>query len=146
VKKRRLLLLLSAAPFASTAMGQSKRGRREAAPVPALEVTLHEFQEDLKLTAGQEALFEAYAKKVRALAADINRKRERQRNVGFAKENVLARIEHALDVRRDHLTALEDIADAAKALYAKFDDGQRLAADPRLATVMLMPLGGLGPA
>jgi hypothetical protein len=146
VKKRRLLLLLSAAPFASIAVAQSKRGRREAAPVPALEVTLHEFHEDLKLTAGQEPLFETYAKKVRALAADINRERERQKIPGVANENVLARIEHAVDVRRERLTALEDIADAAKALYAKFDDGQRLAANPRLATVMLMPLGGLGPA
>lgn len=116
------------------------------APAASLEVTLHELHEDLKLTASQEPLFEAYAGKVRALASDIGRERERQKIAGAAKANVLTRIEHALDIRRDRLTALEEIADAAKALYAKFDDGQRIAADPRLATVMLLPLGGSGAA
>jgi hypothetical protein len=144
VTKRRLLALLAAGPLAMPAFAQySRRGRRgdnkEGPPTPALETTLHELGEDLKLTPEQQPLFDAYADKVRALSSDMTR--ERQKTASAAQDNVLDRIDRALDTHRNRLTALEDIAQAAKALYARLDSGQQLAANPRLATVMTMPLG-----
>jgi len=50
------------------------------------------------------------------------------------------RIDRAVDVARDRLTAVEDIALAAKALYANLTPPQREAADPRLANLITLPL------
>ena len=143
-RKRRLLALLASGTFAlpmAPALGQfggrrAPKGAGKRAETPSLEITLHELGEDLKLSPDQQPLFDRYASKVRALASDVRRDRKTP-----ARGDVLARIEVGLNQARNRLTAMEDIADAAKALYAKLDEGQRPAADPRLATIMLIPLG-----
>jgi hypothetical protein len=48
----------------------------------------------------------------------------------------LARIDQTVDVARNRLTALEDIASAAKALYARLTPEQQSLADARLATTL----------
>ena len=103
-----------------------------------LEVTAHELHEDLKLTPQQEPLWEAYLDKVRALGNDIARER---RPLGGAAGNVAQQIDRIVDTARNRLTALEDIAQAAKDLYAKLTPEQQPAANPRLANLMTMPLG-----
>lgn len=108
-----------------------------------LEVTAHELHEDLKLTPQQEPLWDAYLDKVRALGNDIARER---RPLGSALGNVAQQIDRIVDTARNRLTALEDIAQAAKDLYAKLAPEQQPAANPRLANLMTMPLGlGEGP-
>jgi hypothetical protein len=57
-----------------------------------------------------------------------------------APANVQQQIDRIVDAARNRLTALEDIAQAAKALYAKLAPEQQPAADPRLANLMTMPL------
>jgi periplasmic protein CpxP/Spy len=116
---------------------QGKGGAQEP-QADMLEVTLHEFQEDLKLSPAQEPAWESYLDKVRALATDIARERSRARSA--AQENVLQRIDRAVDAARDRLTALEDIAQSAKALYAGLSADQQRIADPRLANIMSIPL------
>ncbi|HYL90926.1 MAG TPA: hypothetical protein VEU32_19410 [Burkholderiales bacterium] len=83
-----------------------------------LEATAHELHEDLKLTPQPSG------------------------------RAVVQKVDRIVDVARDRLTALEDIAQAAKDLYAKLTPEQQSAADPRLANLMTMPLGqpGGGPA
>ena len=49
---------------------------------------------------------------------------------------VLQRLDHAVDVARNRLTAVEDIAAAAKKLYAGLTPEQQSIADPRLATAI----------
>ena len=44
-----------------------------------------------------------------------------------------------LDVERNKLTALEDIVQAAKTLYASLTPEQQAAADPRLANIVSPP-------
>ena len=90
-----------------------------------LEVTLHEFQEDLKLRPDQEPLFDAYAQKIRDLAADVAR--ERRQPATAAKPGLLQRIDRNVDVMRDRLTGVEEIADAARALLVE--------AEPRAAGI-----------
>ena len=79
---------------------------------------------------------QAYVDKVRALGNDLARERGRRP----AQANVEQQIDRIVDAARNRLTALEDIAQAAKALYAKLSPEQQPAADPRLANLMAMPL------
>jgi hypothetical protein len=115
--------------------GREKGGAQE--PVNPIEVTLHEFHEDLKLSAEQEPLWEAYVERIRALMSDIARE-----NVQRAKAQigVLQRVDRIVDMARDRLTAVEDIAVSAKALYARLTPEQQQVADPRLANIIAIPL------
>ena len=105
--------------------------------VNTLEITAHELEEDLKLTPEQQPLWQSYLDKVRALGNDVARERSRR---PVAPVNVAQQIDRILDAARNRLTALEDIAQAAKTLYAKLTPEQQPAADPRLANLMAMPL------
>lgn len=140
------ILFLPAAPALAQYGGGRRARKPQAEATPSLEITLHELHEDLKLRPDQEPLFDAYADKVRAFAQDVSRERQRQKTAGTTRASVIERIDRVLDTMRNRLTAEEDIAQAAKTLYARLDSGQQLAADPRLASVMLMPLGGATPA
>ncbi len=115
--------------------GPGKAGSREP-PLNAFEVTLHEFHEDLKLSAEQEPLWQRYEDKLRALIDDLSRERNRKPE----QLGVMQKIDRTVDAARNRAAALEEIGDAAKALYAKLSPEQQAAADPRLANVMLMPL------
>ena len=111
-------------------------------PTPVVETTLHEFHEDLKLTGEQESLFDRYAEAIRALGRDVQR--DRSTTASAAKLAVMQRIERNVDAMRNRLAAVEEIADAAKALYARLRPEQQSTADPRLATLMLLPLNPAG--
>ncbi len=160
MNKRAMLLLLAAA--ATPAAGQfggrrrggmggadrgdksgekgDKSGEAGEPRVNTFELTAHELHEDLKLTPLQEPLWQSYLDKVRALANDIVRERTQLPS----GRSVTQKIDRVVDVARNHLTALEDIAQAAKELYAKLTPEQQPAADPRLANLMAMPLAQPG--
>jgi len=152
-KRAMLALMMAAATPALAQFGGRRRGGgdRESRPadkdagaeprVNTLEVTVQELHEDLKLTAEQEPLWQAYVDKVRALGNDVARERGRRP----AQANLPQQIDRILDAARNRLTALEDIAQAAKALYAKLSPEQQPAADPRLANLMAMPLSADAP-
>jgi hypothetical protein len=123
--------------------GQGKAGKSE--PTPMLEVTLHELQEDLKLVPEQQPLFDAYAETLRGLANDVARERQRQNAAKAVSATLVERIDRNVDALRNRLAAVEDIAQAAKALYARLNPDQQRTADPRLATLMLLPLSQEGP-
>jgi hypothetical protein len=148
-KRAALALMMAAAATPALAQFGGRRrgsGDREGRPmdkdgggeprVNTLEVTVQELHEDLKLTSGQEPLWQAYIDKVRALGNDLARERGRRP----AQANVEQQIDRIVDAARNRLTALEDIAQAAKALYAKLSPEQQPAADPRLANLMALPL------
>ena len=123
-----------------SAAPDEKRGAPETTPV--LETTLHEFHEDLKLSAEQQPLFDAYAQAIRALSQDLLR--QRAPSASAAKLDVLQRVARNVDTMRNRLTAVEEIASAASTLYARLAPEQQAAADPRLATVMMLPLNATG--
>ncbi len=102
-----------------------------------IEDRLGLLEEDLHLTADQRQGWQAYAEKVGALAGDVNRERERG-PLGNAQMNSLLQIDRAVDTARNRLTALEDIAAAAKSLYGSLTPQQKSVADPRLATIVSM--------
>lgn len=156
MNKRKLLALLGGALVADRAFAQFGRrargsmggggaaeGKAKPEATPVLEVTLHELEEDLKLVPEQQPLFDAYAETLRGLANDVAR--QRQRSAKAASATLVERIDRNVDTLRNRLTAVEDIAQAAKALYVKLNPDQQRVADPRLATLMLLPLSQEGP-
>ncbi len=143
-------LLLAGVTTAALAQFSGRRGRRggddqkkggEEPRVNQIEVTLHEFHEDLKLTDAQEPAWESYVEKLRALARDVARE-SRSRP---AQLDLVQRIDRIVDSARNRLTALEDIAQSAKALYAGLTPEQQKMADPRLANIIAMPLAARSP-
>ena len=114
---------------------------REPSPSAALaglaeqaRFQLREFEEDLKLAPAQRAAWSAYADKVQRLADDVYRTRNAVRfPVGAAPEQ----LDSVAETLRNRLTAVEDIADAGKALYALLTPEQKAIADGRLARIAL---------
>jgi hypothetical protein len=146
-----VLMLVIAAADASAQVG-SRRGsgrggvdrsakvqEKPENSVDQLALILAELQQDLKLTADQQVAWDAYARNLEALASDVARERGRTKEVMQMK--VLQRLDHAVDVARNRLTAVEDIAAAAKKLYAGLTPEQQSMADPRLATAIAAASG-----
>ncbi|HTZ00240.1 MAG TPA: hypothetical protein VMB75_10410 [Rhodocyclaceae bacterium] len=96
-------------------------------PLDQLQRQLEEAHAKLKLRADQEAYWEEYAEKVGALMND--QLRSSPRAATEQGQPAPAQIARKVDVVRNRLAAMEDIADAAKRLYAKLDAGQRATAD-----------------
>jgi hypothetical protein len=141
-----VLMLAIAAADASAQIGSRRGGgpggvdrsakvqEKPQNSIDQLALILAQLQEDLKLTAGQQAAWDAYVRNLEALASDVARERGRTKEVMQMK--VLQRLDHAVDVARNRLTAVEDIAAAAKKLYAGLTPEQQSTADPRLATAI----------
>jgi hypothetical protein len=115
-----------------------------ASTADQVEILLQELQEDLHLIPDQQGAWQSYADKVRAMASDVAR--ERGRAQANAQLNSTQRIDHAVDVARNRLAALEDIAAAAKMLYAGLVPQQQTVADARLAAVVSAAAGEAPPA
>ena len=139
-----LLLALCLVAEASAQMG-SKRGRRGPDGSPKatqretadlFQVTLEELRVDLKLTAEQEPLWDAYARKLEALKTDIARQRSRERTAAATQGDAPHELDRLADTQRDRLTATEDIAEAGKALYKALGPEQKSIADARLAKLV----------
>jgi len=90
---------------------------------------LDHLKEALKITPEQEAAWQAYEDRLRALMADMSTRPAAPPE----NQTALQKIDRTVDIARDRLTAMEDIAVAAKALYAKLSSEQKTVADKRLA-------------
>ena len=95
---------------------------------------LRELEEDLKLVPAQRSGWVAYADKVQRLADDVVRNRNAVR---FPKGTAPEQLEFVAETLRNRLTAVEDIADAGKSLYATLAPDQKAIADGRLARISI---------
>jgi len=102
--------------------------------VNMVEQTIEELRVDLKLLPAQMPAWESYTSKVRAFEGDIARSRA-QKPAG-PEMNVLQRLDRSVDAARNRLAAMEEVSDAAKELFAMLAPEQKVAADPRLATIV----------
>jgi len=100
-----------------------------------IEDRLGMLEEDLHLAPGQQAAWQACMDKIAAYATDIGREQTRG-SPAAASLSSLQLIDHAVDVSRNRLTALEDIAAAARTLYATLNAQQKSIVDPRLANIV----------
>ena len=106
--------------------------------VSAVQYRLDLLEEDLRLRPDQETLWKGFRKRVLGLAEDTQRN---ARVTLGADMNGPKRLDRLADLARDRLTAVEDIADAGKALYATLSPTQQGVAD-RLIAVPVMALVG----
>ena len=105
------------------------------------EYRLSLLEEDLRLQSTQRAPWESFAGKVRAYAGDLAREKARAMAAPSAGNSTtgVQHIEQAADTARNHATALEDIAAAAKTLYAGLTPEQKFLADARIITIVAPP-------
>jgi hypothetical protein len=102
--------------------------------VSLVEFRLALLQEDLKLTREQERSWLNYEERTKALAADISREQTRARSA--MSMSAMQQVSHEVDTARDRLTAWEEIASAAKALYGSLTPEQRMLANARMPSVI----------
>lgn len=102
-----------------------------------IEHRLMLLEEDLQVQPSQREAWQVFVASVRAYAGDLARERARamQPSAGTASGGV-QHIEQALDAARNRLTALEDIAAAAKSLYVQLSTEQKKMADSRISTIV----------
>ena len=100
------------------------------ASLPELvNLRLSQLEEDLDLTAQQLPAWKTYKDRVQSMLDDARR----GARVSASETNAPKRLDAIADLARNRLTAVEDIVDAGKALYAVLSPKQKDIADRRLA-------------
>lgn len=107
----------------------------------AVQFRLELLEEDLRIRPEQQKAWLNYRDRVLRLAEDAQRS---ARTALTGDMSAPQRLERLGDIARDRLTAIEDIVDAGKQLYAVLAPGQQGVADRRLA-VPVMALVGVEP-
>jgi S-adenosylmethionine:diacylglycerol 3-amino-3-carboxypropyl transferase len=100
---------------------------------------LQEVKQRLKLQTAQQAAWESFARRVQALMEDQMRGVARPDD----REDAVHQINRRVDVVRNRLAAMEDIADAASQLYSMLSSDQRKIADELLPTTVPTLYSGL---
>jgi len=96
-------------------------------------VQLDQLENELKPSVEQRAAWNAYADKILRLADDMTRSRFAARVAPRPTDATAAQqLDQLVDSERNRLTAIEDIADAGKALYATLTAEQKVIADHKL--------------
>lgn len=101
------------------------RGGGSAGVVDELQTQLAEVEQSLSLTPLQRPLWERYRETIGALMADQLRLDPRP----VTRVDAVKQIGRKVDVVRNRLVAMEDIAEAAELLYGTLDPNQRRVAD-----------------
>jgi len=99
------------------------------------------LEEDLRIRPEQQKLWLNYKDRVLRLADDAQRT---SRTALAGTMSAPERLDRLSDIARDRLTAIEDIVDAGKQLYAVLTPGQQGVADRRMA-VPVTALAGVEP-
>lgn len=103
-------------------------------------VRMSQLEEDLRLQPPQAAAWSRWRESVQRLLDD----RRRTARTTPAEATAPQRLDAIADGARNRLAAVEDVVDAAKALYAQLSPEQRSVADRRLA-LPLSTLAGTDP-
>ena len=100
------------------------------ASLPELvNLRMSQLEEDLNLTQQQLPAWKTYQDRVKSMLDDARR----GARVSASETTAPKRLDAIADLARNRLTAVEDIVDAGKALYAVLSPQQREVADRRLA-------------
>ena len=144
---RHIVAAIAVCAFAASAVGQRKGDDRSLetflknrvpkddartvnANIPELvTIRMAQLEEDMNFTQAQLPLWNAYRARVMSMVDDM----KRGARVSASESTAPKRFDALADTARNRLTAVEDIADAGKALYAVLTPEQRTVADRRLA-------------
>ena len=118
------------APVGSAETSMAKAAAAE------LQMNIARLRDDLKLTKAQQILFDAYVDNIAALGDDIQRSQvtlRSTRDVELASPQQFAQM---IDIARNRLTAIEDIAESGKILFESLSADQKPIANSRLAALV----------
>jgi hypothetical protein len=93
-----------------------------------VNIRLSQLEEDLQFTPAQMPLWKTYRERVQDMLEDIRR----GSRVSASETTAPKRLDALADMARNRLTAVEDIVDAGKSLYASLTPAQKEIADRRL--------------
>lgn len=141
------LLAIATAPHAQDRGRQGPAGPDEAdrgaaqrgALAGEFGAHLQEVKQRLKLESAQQPAWDAFARRVQALMEDQMRGVPRPAD----QEDAVRQINRRVDVVRNRLAAMEDIAEAASQLYSALSADQRKLADELLPTTVPTLYSGL---
>ena len=102
-----------------------------------VNIRLSQLEEDLNLTQPQLPAWNTYKTRVLQLLDDT----KRGARVSASEASAPKRLDALADMARNRLTAVEDIVDAGKALYAVLTPEQKGVADRRLALPLVTLTG-----
>jgi hypothetical protein len=109
-----------------------------------VQIQLDKLEDDLKLAPEQQGAWNAYADKILKFADDMTRAQFMARTGSVSQDATAAQqLDQLTDRARNRMTAMEDIAQFGKALYAVLTTDQRKIADRRLVLPMLSLANGL---
>ena len=118
----------------SSRMGINRSADQDVNPaanvLAVVQYRLDQLDEDLRLTPDQRPAWLVYRERVLRMAEDSQRA---ARAALGGDMPAPARLDKLADIARDRLTAVEDIVDAGKSLYATLTPAQQLVADRRMA-------------
>lgn len=97
---------------------------------------LDRLEDDLRITNAQQSAWDAYAARIVRLADDIARERFAVREASNAQSSALQQFDAIALSAQQRATALQDIAEAGRALYATLGAEQRPIADRRLTMLV----------
>ena len=120
---------------------QTPRAPNNGDTAELIEYRLGMLEDDLKLSPAQLRNFEPYAERVRAVAADIVRERAAN-SQSIGTPNAMQQMNRAVDTARNRLTALEEVAAAAKNLYEILNPEQKMLVDARSQSIVSLIAGG----
>jgi LTXXQ motif family protein len=106
-----------------------------------VQFRLEVLEDDLRLAPEQRSAWLVYRERVLRLAQDAQRT---ARTALGGEMTAPKRLDQLADIARDRLTAIEDIVDAGKNLYAILTPAQQSVADRRMAAP-IMALAGVEP-
>lgn len=118
-----------------------QEGNTGVTVLSTVQFRLELLEEDLRLLPEQRSAWQSYRERVLKLAEDAQRA---ARTALGGDLSAPQRLDRLADIARDRLTAIEDIVDAGKHLYATLTPAQQIVADRRMA-VPLMSLAGVEP-
>jgi hypothetical protein len=110
-----------------------------------VQVNLDRLGEDLRINAAQQKLWDAYATRVIRLADDVSRARFAAREPQAENMTAPQLFDRATEIAQNRLTAVEEIVEAGRALYARLSTEQQRIADRRLAAVAMALASGMPP-
>jgi hypothetical protein len=107
-----------------------------------VQLVMDKLEGELKIGAHQQKAWDAYRSKVTRYAEDLTRARYSARDMQDEGMTVPQQLDRLAEISSNRQTAVEEIVDAARAVYATLGPEQKRAADKGLVLVPLRLVSG----
>lgn len=107
-----------------------------------VQLVLDKLEDELKIGAHQQKSWDLYATRVRKFADDLTRARFSARDMQDGGTSAPQQFDRLAEIASNRMTAVEEIIDAGRAVYATLGPDQRRLADKGLVILPLRLLSG----